>query len=168
MTELPDPHKDRVRQLAFSPDGKRLVSGGDDEMAILHDVESGQTVAKFGPHDGPVDRLVFIGNGEALVSGDAKGERQVWDLLKGSQLARLRAAGGTVSSVDISPGGRRVAVLHEDQTVSLRNWDSESMLADACAIANRNLDCAEWRQFMSGVPYRKTCAALPAPKPVCQ
>ncbi|WP_243468750.1 hypothetical protein [Paraburkholderia sp. PGU19] len=27
MTELPDPHKDRVRQLAFSPDGKRLVSG---------------------------------------------------------------------------------------------------------------------------------------------
>lgn len=168
MTELPDPHKDRVRQLAFSPDGKRLVSGGDDEMAILHDVESGQTVAKFGPHDGPVDRLVFIGNGEALVSGDAKGERQVWDLRKGSQLARLRAAGGTVSSVDISPGGRRVAVLHEDQTVSLRNWDSESMLADACAIANRNLDCAEWRQFMSGVPYRKTCAALPAPKPVCQ
>ncbi|WP_224099486.1 WD40 repeat domain-containing protein [Paraburkholderia caribensis] len=168
MTELADPHKDRVRQLVFSPDGKRLASGGDDEMAILHDVESGQTVARFGPHDGPVDRLVFVGNGEALVSGEAKGERQVWDLRKGSQLARLRAAGGTVSSVDISPGGRRVAVLHEDRTVSLRNWDSESMLTDACAIANRNLDCAEWRQFMSGMPYRKTCAALPAPKPVCR
>ncbi|MFP3434843.1 hypothetical protein SB781_34340, partial [Paraburkholderia sp. SIMBA_061] len=68
-------------------------------MVIVRNAESGQTDARFGPSDGPVNRLVFIGNGDALVSGEAKGERYVWDLRKGTELARLRAAGGTVSSV---------------------------------------------------------------------
>ncbi len=166
MTELPDPHKGTVMQLAFSPDGKRLVSGGADRMVIVRNAESGQTDARLGPSDVQVGRLVFIGNGDALVSGEAKGERYVWDLRKGTELARLRATGGIVSSVDISPGQRRVAVLHTDHTVTLRNWDADSMLKNTCEIANRNLDCTEWRQFMLGEPYRKTCPALPAP--VCR
>jgi hypothetical protein len=114
-----------------------------------------------------VKRLVFIGGGEALVSGEAKGAREVWDVRKGSRLARLRDAGGTVSSVDISPEGHQVAVLHADETVSLRSWDHETMLKDACEIVGRNLGCAEWRQFLAGSPYHKTCPDLPAPEPGC-
>jgi WD40 repeat protein len=181
---LPDPHNGHVLQLALSPDGRSLASGGDDGMVILRDIASGRTVAAFGPHKdvagfgphkdvaafGPhkerlwkVDRLVFIGGGDALVSGEGTGAREVWDVRKGSRLARLRDAGGTVSGVDISPEGHRVAVLHVDQTVSLRSWDHETMLKDACEIVGRNLDCAEWRQFMAGSHYHKTCPDLPEP-----
>jgi WD40 repeat protein len=177
---LPDPHNGRVLQLALSPDGRSLASGGDDGMVILRDVASGRTVATFGPQKHKdkdkggeaeglweVKRLVFIGGGEALVSGEAKGAREVWDVRKGSRLARLRDAGGTVSSVDISPEGHQVAVLHADETVSLRSWDHETMLKDACEIVGRNLGCAEWRQFLAGSPYHKTCPDLPAPEPGC-
>ena len=136
-------------------------------MAVLRDVSSGQTLARFGPSEGLVDRLVFIGGGEALIGGVARGGRDVWDIQKGSLIARLRDTGGTVKSVDISQSGRRVAVLHHDNTLSLRSWDGKAMWKDACQIANRNLDCAEWRQFMPDVPYHQTCPGLPAPLPTC-
>ncbi len=32
---------------------------------------------------------------------------------------------------------------------------------DACTIADRNLTQSEWTQFLPGVPYHKTCPALP-------
>jgi WD40 repeat protein len=175
---LADLHNRRVLSLAFSPDG-RLASGDSDGMVLLRDVASGLTVAAFGPHRDrkgelnrpgdlwDVDRLVFIGGGEALVSGQAQGAREVWDVGKGSRLARLHYAGGTVSSVDISPKEHRVAVLHDDRTVSLRDWDHDTMLKDACEIVGRNLGCAEWRQFLAGSPYHKTCPDLPAPEPAC-
>jgi WD40 repeat protein len=131
---------------------------------VLHDLATGQKIARFGPHDWPVDRLVFIENGEALVAGQAKGGRDVWDVRKGGRLSRLRDADGTVLSVDISPRGRRVAVLRTDGSVSLRSWDSESLLRGTCAVANRNLTCTEWRQYGGGLPYQPTCKALPVEK----
>lgn len=164
VTELAEPGRGEVLKLVFSPDGSRLASGDADRYAVLHDVSSGQKLARFGPHDWPVNRLVFIENGEALVSGQDKGGRDVWDVRKGGRLSRLRDADGTVESVDISPRGRRVAVLRTDGTVSLRSWDGESLLRGSCAIANRNLSCTEWRQYGGGLPYRPTCKALPAPK----
>lgn len=102
------------------------------------------------------------------MSGESKGGRDVWDIRKGRRLARLRATDDSVKSVDISPIGRRVAVLRADNTVTLRSWDHGTMLQDACEIASRNLECSEWRQFISDMPYRKTCPALPAPETMCR
>lgn len=164
---LPDPHNGRVLEVAFSPDGTRLATGGEDNKAILRDVASGQTVASF-HHEWDVDRLVFIEGGEALVSGKSKGGRDVWDVRQGRRLARLRDPDGDVTSVDISPTGRRVALLHSDDTVTLRSWDAATMLTDACEMAGRNLSCSEWRQFMPDQAYRKTCPAYPAPVPACR
>lgn len=164
VTELAEAGRGAVLKLVFSPDGRLLASGDADRYAVLHDVGSGHKLARFGPHDWPVNRLVFIENGEALVSGQDKGGRDVWDVRKGGRLSRLRDADGTVDSVDISPRGRRVAVLRTDGTVSLRSWDAETLLRGSCAIANRNLSCAEWRQYGGGMPYQATCKSLPAPK----
>lgn len=165
-TTLPGYHNGRVLRLAFSLKGRWLASGGNDKMVILRDLFTDRTT-ELGPHEWEVDKLVFIGEGEALVSGKAKGAREVWSVRTGRRLGRLRDIGGTVSSVEISPEGQRVAVLHADQTVSLRSWDQDTMLKDACKIAGRNLGCAEWRQFLPDSPYRRTCRDLPAPAPAC-
>jgi hypothetical protein len=70
-----------------------------------------------------------------------------------------------VASVVLSATGRRAAVVHKDQTISLRSWDNPALIRDACAIVGRNLTCAEWRQSFPNRPYRQTCST--APVPVC-
>ncbi|WP_143044964.1 WD40 repeat domain-containing protein [Variovorax sp. YR216] len=114
-----------------------------------------------------VDRLVFIEGGDALVSGRAKGGREVWDLRKRWQLARLSDLGGRVKSVDISPTGRRVAILQFDASVSIRSWDQQTMLEDACRVAGRNLTCGERRQFLRDAKYHATCKAFSSPEDPC-
>ena len=169
VKELRQAHSGDVLRLSFSPDGSRLASGGADSVAIVHDVASGQPIARFSPHDDSnVDSVVFVEPGEVLVSGRAKGSRLVWDLRTGARLARLRDTGGTVKSVDISPNGRRVAVLRSDGSVALRDWDAATLQAQACTLVNRNLDCSEWRQYLPEEPYELTCPAQPAPKNACR
>jgi len=39
---------------------------------------------------------------------------------------------------------------------------ASSWLAHACAVAGRNLTKEEWRRFVPGHPYRKTCPSFAA------
>jgi WD40 repeat protein len=141
--------------------GTLLASGGDDKTVGLHDVRSMQLAARFEPHDEAVISVVFIDNGKALVSGGMSGWREVWDVPGRRWLATLRTPG----SVALSSQGRRIALRHEDNTITLPTWDAPTLVAEACRIVSRNLSCDEWRQFMGDKPYHQTCEALPSPAP---
>ncbi len=153
-------------------------TGGDPNVARKDNSKDRRTGDQGGDRDSDwvanraadlvVDRLVFIEGGDALVSGNSKGGREVWDLRKRWQLARLSDLGGRVKSVDISPAGRRVAILQYDASVSIQNWDQQNMLEDACRIAGRNLTCGEWRQYLHDAKYHLICPASPPPEDSCQ
>jgi WD40 repeat protein len=49
-----------IHAAAFSPDGKRLLSGGDDKTAIVWDIESGKTVQRLEGHAGAVTSVAFL------------------------------------------------------------------------------------------------------------
>src|SRR6202167_3466909 len=46
-------HRDHVQSVAFSPDGKQIVSGSRDGTVRIWDIETGQTVV--GPFEGHTD-----------------------------------------------------------------------------------------------------------------
>jgi hypothetical protein len=60
--------------------------------------------------------------------------------------------------------GKNLASASLDSTVMLFGVDFESLKARACRIANSNLTCSEWRQFLGDEPYRKTCPELLEPQ----
>jgi WD40 repeat protein len=66
-----------------------------------------------------------------------------------------------VWSVAFSPNGQFLASVSGDNTVILWDVDEVSWVKLACAIANRNLTQAEWRQYLRSRPYGKTCPGLP-------
>ncbi|HSD60056.1 MAG TPA: hypothetical protein VLC55_04315 [Burkholderiales bacterium] len=160
-----------IRRLAFSPDGKLLAAGDRDGTVVLYEVDSRKEVAEFVPHDDGIKNVaddplsvVFIEDGRALVWGPAKqGARDVWDVPGRRWLTTLHSPGGNAGSLALSPKQRRIALRHDDGQVTLREWDPETLVREACRIANRNLTCVEWRQYMRDRPYRKTCEALPGP-----
>ncbi|HEX6829040.1 MAG TPA: hypothetical protein VF104_08680, partial [Burkholderiales bacterium] len=163
-----DAHSKPVLRLAFSPDGRWLASGSEDKSVALLDVAGKRFVARFEPHDEAVDILVFIEDGKALVSGKARGWPEVWDVSARRWLTSFRNPGAGSGSVAVSPQGRRIALLHEDGLVTLRDWDRDTLVQNACRIADRNLTCAEWRQYMGDRPYHGTCETLPEPPKRCR
>ena len=153
-----------VLRLAFSPDGTLLASGRDDGLVVMYDVRTGRVVGHCKPREpiARVDSVVFIEGGRAMVFGAAKeGSREVCDVPGGRRLATLHIPGG-LGSLALSPEQRRIALRHGDGQVTLRDWQASTLVRDACRIANRNLTCVEWRQYLGDRPYPRTCETLPA------
>ena len=71
-------HSDDVTCVAFSPDSRRLVSGGSDEGIIVWHVELGQPVMTFPSRVGEVSSVAFSPDG-TRIAALGRGGARVWD-----------------------------------------------------------------------------------------
>jgi mono/diheme cytochrome c family protein len=114
-------HSGPVVSLAFSPDGRRALSGSDDNTLRLWDVSTGREIRTLEGHTGAVLAVVFSPDGRSALSGSYDRTVRLWDLSSGRQLQRFDGHTERVSSVAFSPDGRRGLSGSWDQTLSL--WD---------------------------------------------
>jgi WD40 repeat protein len=78
----------RVTAVAFSPDGRYVVSGSEDGTAWVWEVTSGHEVARL-THDDRVFAVAFSPDGHYVVSGSWDGTARVWEAASGHEVARL-------------------------------------------------------------------------------
>src|SRR5262249_14217119 len=74
--------------LCFSPDGKRLVSGGWDHVIRLWDVDSGKEISPQPAHQGHrgcINALAFSPNGAAVATAGNDGTLRIWEVKSGKQ-----------------------------------------------------------------------------------
>lgn len=108
-----------INSLAFSPDGKILVSGGDDFSIKLWDVDSGKEL-KSGKHSARVRTVAFSPDGKLIASGDDSGIIKIWDV-KTMENVMLPRHDNAVTSLAFSPDGKTLASGSKDRTV--RFWE---------------------------------------------
>ena len=105
-----DQHRQAVRSVAFSPDGKTCATGGDDLEICLWDTMTGDLRYRFPPgHRAAVTSVQFT-PGSQLVSAGNDNTLRLWTL--GAQGARLEKTfdrrSGEVSYPGVSPDGKQV------------------------------------------------------------
>ena len=64
--------------LAFSPDGQKLVSGGEDTAIRLWNVVTGKFKRTISGHTGPVLSVTFSPDGETIASGSVDKTIRLW------------------------------------------------------------------------------------------
>jgi WD40 repeat protein len=101
-------HTDLVQSLAFSPDGRRALSGGDDNSLRLWDLENGKELRRFEGHTDTVAAVTFAATGRWILSGSSDKIARIWDPESGRELRRFAGHQTWVNGVAYSPDGRRV------------------------------------------------------------
>ena len=130
----------------FSPDGKRVLSGGASRRIQLWDAESGRELKSFF-HPGWVQVVAFSPDGRQCVSGSRDCKMRLWDLTTGEEV-RSFAHGGWVGCALFLPDGKRCLSLGGDGgghgQAGIRVWDSET------GRELRNLDLEGGKQSSVG------------------
>ncbi len=152
-------HDNKVNSVAFSPDGKYVVSGSGDRTVRVWEVATGQEIAQMA-HDNYVNSVAFSPNGQYIVSGGADNAARMWEVATGQEITRV-THGGWVNSVAFSPDGQFVVSAGEDKLVRVWKWNHD-WFAEVCPLMTRNLNPVEWRQYIGAVlPYQAVCPNLP-------
>ena len=114
-------HRGDIGALVFSPDGTRLVSSGEDQVARLWDPATGVLIATCRGHESMVLSAAFRPDGQRLVTTSADGTVRQRDAATGREAeAPYDRHHGVVAAVVYSPDGQSVASAGADRTV--RVW----------------------------------------------
>lgn len=125
-------HAKSVVSVAFSRDGKKLVSGGRDDVIHVWDVATGQLEKTLTDHreasKGKADvySLAFSHDGKLMVSGSADTTIILWNANTFAPIRTLRGHTAAVREVAFSPDDKSLASAAEDNTVRL--WDTATGL----------------------------------------
>jgi WD40 repeat protein len=114
-------HEAPVLACAFSPDGSLLVSGGEDRVARVWDMATGNVLHLLGGHTRPVRACAFSPDGAALATTSADGGVRLWNTATGVLQHDLRGHAGAAVACAFSPDGMRLATAGEKGEVIL--WE---------------------------------------------
>jgi WD40 repeat protein/DNA-binding SARP family transcriptional activator len=121
-------------ELEFSPDGSRLATAGDpdvaigstateqDKQAFVWDTRTGERVLTLSGHTAHVMDVHFSPDGSRLATGSEDGTAAIWDARTGERLLVLPGHARGFVFAYFSPDGRRL--LTTDTAGAVRIWDA--------------------------------------------
>ena len=141
--------------VAFSPDGRYIVSGNSDNILRVWDLKGNPIGQPFRGHQGPVNSVAFSPDGHYIVSGSGDNTVRLWDL-KGNPIGQpFRGHKDSVTSVAFSPDSRYIVSGGDDNNV--QNFCGAGILTV--------FDCIFWRYLLGVMAHVCIIVTSPMPAP---
>ncbi len=115
-----------VRSVAFTPDGRRALSGSTGGIIQLWDVATGHEVRRLSGHTGTIYDLAISPDGRRALTGSRDRTARLWDITTGRAIFVFKAHTGWVRSVAFSPDGRRALTGAGPGDHTMRLWDLDT------------------------------------------
>ncbi len=119
LTMQMSPHG--TTSVAYSPDGKYLITGDWDANGIIWDANTGKRLFTL-PDQSWVTAVSYSPDGKLVATGDFNGIVTLWNTSTGKKLVTLKGHNGFVNAVPFSPDGKLIATASKDGTA--RVWDA--------------------------------------------
>ncbi len=134
----------RVNVLAFSPDGRHLLTGGDDGSPRIWDARTGKVERTLRGHEGVIRDVAYSDDGRSIATAGSDGTVRVWPA-SGGDPAILVGHESTVNTAKFDASGDRVVSAGVDGTV--RVWDASG--GEALVVLERYAGDASGADFGS-------------------
>jgi WD40 repeat protein len=109
-----------AKDVAFSPDGSRILTASEDGTARLWNSVDGAELAVFRGHEGPVRHAAFSANGQRVLTTSPDGTARLWDAGEGPEVTSVHGQPGPVRNAVFAADGSRVLIASGDRTI--RPW----------------------------------------------
>lgn len=116
-------HTHRVQNIAFSPDGHRLLTVSHDKTAKVWDVSTGKVIVSLSAGT-TLWKGVFSPDGRHVVTVGDDGIGRIWDSLTGQLLIQLAGHTALSCAVLYSQDGQWIATGSDDKTARL--WNAQT------------------------------------------
>ncbi|WP_329521918.1 WD40 repeat domain-containing serine/threonine protein kinase [Spirillospora sp. NBC_01491] len=114
-------HTASVKDVAFTPDGRTLVTASDDATVRRWDVAGRAQLGKPVRHPDGVNAVAVGADGTVLYTGGDDGFMRIWRLPGGGRSNGFETGLGPLTDMALSPDGRVLATSNGNQYVRL--WD---------------------------------------------
>lgn len=121
-------HAEGVIGIAFSPDGARLATAGEDGTARVWDAASGQELLTLRGHTGRVNGVAFSPDGRRLATAGEDGTARIWDSASGQELLTLEGLADAVTPAAFNPDESCLLPASPDRTAPAYGLPSEELL----------------------------------------
>ena len=113
-----------MEAVAFSPDGKTVLTGSFDGTAQVWEAATGKPLGPPLPHRDVVRAVAFSPDGKTLATACRDHALRLWDARSDTSLERVLPHQAAVNLAAFSPDGGAVLTGSEDRTA--RVWDAVS------------------------------------------
>jgi len=127
--------KKRIWDIAFSPDGRLVASGGDDRVIHIWDVRDGKEIRQIKGLAHPPRSLRFTPDSKGLACGmmthgdaSAQPTLRLWDVASGKERCSFNSYSAFTGALAFSPDGKMLASGYgshrEPAGLMVRVWDT--------------------------------------------
>jgi WD40 repeat protein len=102
---LLDAHSDAVNHVAFSPNGKYLLTASNDKTAVLWDIEKNTAIKTFNKHNQAVSYAGFSPDGSKIITTSMDNIAALWNVKTGKPLMKLKGHKKGILHAAFSPNG---------------------------------------------------------------